>query len=146
MDHTLSSAFKKTIIFITLAAFSGVASAEYYLSHNDQPVRQTVQTTFPSPCCHYIKPKIHPHKVTAPKHKHHHKVKKARHHSKDGLFHPPHWVNGHWVAGAYLGEGFNVYPRKIRNHMTHEEKVNNDADLTTGDDNPYLNPDMNIDY
>lgn len=146
MDHTLSSAFKKTIIFITLAAFSGGASAEYYISHYDQPVRPTVQTTFPCPCCHYIKPKVHHPKVATLKHKHPHKVKKHKRHAKAGLYQPPHWVNGHWVAGAYLGEGFNVYPRKIRKHMTHEEKVNYNADLTTGDDNPYLNPDMNIDY
>lgn len=145
MDHVLSSAFKKIIIFITLAAFSSAACAEYYISHSDQPGQRTTQHYFPCPCCHYEKPRVY-HKVVAVKHKHHHKVKKHRRHAKTGFYQPAHWVNGHWVSGAYLGEGFNVYPRKIRKHMTHEEKVNYDPDLTTGDDNPYLNPDMDIDY
>ncbi|MFZ2314512.1 MAG: hypothetical protein WAW86_02490 [Gammaproteobacteria bacterium] len=146
MDHVLSSAFKKTMIFITLAVFSSSASAEYYLSYYDQPIQRATTYYFPCPCCHYQKPKVHKHKVVAVKHKCYHPVKKHRRHAKTGLYQPPHWVNGHWISGAYLGEGFNVYPRKIRKHMTHEEKVNYDADLTTGDDNPYLNPDMDIDY
>ena len=65
---------------------------------------------------------------------------------KSGWYEKAHWANGHWVSGAYLGEGFNVYPRKIKKHMTERELEHYDADLTTGDDNPYLNPDMNIDY
>lgn len=152
----LQSIFKKTLLISLLSIFSSQVSAEYYLTYEAQAKRDDFplpKTYVCNPCCCYYQPVKH-HYVKKHHHvkKHykkavtHHIAKKHHRKAKTGWYAPALWVNGHYVDGQYLGEGFNVYPRKIKKHMTQREVEHYDADLTTGDDNPYLNPDMNIDY
>lgn len=144
----LHSACKKALIFSILYAFSMQASAEYYLTYPAETQRNDFaerRTYICNPCCCYSIASPHRAKHSKKVAKHHY-TKKHHARPKTGWYEKAHWVNGHWVAGAYLGEGFNVYPRKTRQHMTPQERDHYDADLTTGDDNPYLNPDMDIDY
>jgi hypothetical protein len=131
----------KLFLFVIIPFLSTAVFAEYYL-------------VFSGPCSycdgHFFKPLNYYSPKRHRLHRHHYCYKPHRHIVRRitvpkcyAGWIPGYWINGHWIPPRRA-----THVSRIRYHHYRPYRVSDtyyNLDLTTGDDNPYVDPDMNID-
>lgn len=142
--------FSKFVLFVTLIAFTANARAEYYLVYSEPQVinincsshcvkkKRYKKAKVHKPIRHYVKPRSY--------------VSIKKYYVQRASPCACRWdeCGGGYVEEVHQSRNYNYvtfkyepYRQRCARYVVEEPYYN--LDLTTRDDNPYINPDMNID-
>lgn len=134
-----------------IMAFSTESRAEYYFSYS---MPETCSTcSYPSSAkthrTHhaYAAKKSVKKMVSTNHHKVYHRYHCETYQPGNSGWVPGYWINGYWVRGSYYSYQ-ETHATRSHRYGRYNTQHHNDynPDMTTGDDDTWVNPGMNIDY